>query len=211
MYIPSNFRAPGDDAMHALMRANPLATVVINGADGLSANPIPLLLDLAAAERGVLRGHVARANPMWQQVAGGAPALALFHGPGHYVSPGWYPSKREHGRVVPTWNYTAVHVTGTLRAVDDRAWLLRLLKALTDVHEQAMPSPWRVDDAPPDYIDRMLGAVVGIEIAIERLDGKWKVSQNQPQANRQGVRDGLDRLATPAATEMAALVGGESR
>lgn len=209
MYVPAYFEPPGDEAMVALMRARPLATVVVHGAAGLVANHIPLEFFEGIGPHGVLRGHVARANPLWQEVSSGLAALAVFQGPDHYVSPTWYPTKREHGRVVPTWNYCVVHAHGSLRAVEDDVWLAELLTRLTEVNERAMPAPWHVDDAPAEFIERMRSAVVGIELCISRLEGKWKVSQNQPANNRAGVVDALRGGGSDHARAMADLVAGK--
>lgn len=206
MYCPRHFEEPRIDTLHALMRARPLATLVTLTADGLDANHIPLLLDATTGEFGTLRGHVARSNPLWRQDH--AEVLAIFHGPQGYVTPGWYPAKAETGKAVPTWNYAVAHAHGRLRAIDDAAWLRAQIDALTAQEEAAFPVPWRVADAPPDYIEKMIGAVVGIEIEIARLAGKWKTSQNQPPHNRHGVAAGLRARGNPDDMEMAALVAG---
>ena len=206
MYRPSHFTQPDARALQALMRDHPLATLITHGAQGLDANPVPLLwLDDGSAQ-GLLRGHVARANPVWRDTPQGSEVLAVFHGPDAYISPNWYATKRETGAVVPTWNYAVVHARGPLRVVDDVAWLRELVTALTRRHEAAQPRPWAVGDAPPDYIERMLGAIVGIEIPINRIEGKWKVSQNKADAERAGVVDGLAQSADPQAQAMAGLV-----
>jgi transcriptional regulator len=189
MYLPPHFEETRTEALHQLMRARPLATLVTPAGAGVEANHIPLLV-CAGGEFGLLRGHVARANPLWRD-ADGAAALAIFHGPQAYVTPSWYPTKREHGQAVPTWNYAVAHARGRLRVIDDPVWVRAQVEALTAQQESAFAAPWAVADAPADYIDRMLGAVVGIEIAIESLQGKWKVSQNQPAPNRAGVAAGL--------------------
>jgi transcriptional regulator len=206
MYLPKHFEAPSVEAMHELIRAVPLATLVTLTESGIEANPIPLLLWSEPAPFGCLRGHVARANPLWHKVAPETEVLAVFHGPDAYVSPGWYPSKREDGKAVPTWNYVAVHAYGRLRVIDDRDWLREQLAALTTEHEAGMANPWRLAEAPPDYIEKMLAAVVGIEIVVSRLEGKWKVSQNQPAANRAGVAAGLAASGHAGAVRMAELV-----
>jgi transcriptional regulator len=206
MYCPAHFAEPRSEVLHALMRARPLATLVTLGPDGLDANHIPLLLDAAAGEFGMLRGHVARANPLWRTLGADGDVLAIFHGPQGYVTPGWYPSKAETGKAVPTWNYAVAHAHGRLRAIDDADWLRAQIAALTHQEETACARPWRVTDAPADYIEKMLGAVVGIEIEITRLAGKWKTSQNQPPRNRGGVVDGLRARGNPDDGEMAALV-----
>jgi len=187
MYLPRHFSEDDPAALAALMAAHPLATLVHQGPQGLTADHVPLWHDAAG---GRLLGHVARANPAWQQ-ADGQPVLAVFRGEQAYVSPNWYPSKAEHHKVVPTWNYAVVHVHGRLRAVSDAAWLRRLVGLLTDRHEAGQPQPWSVDDAPAAFIEQMLAAIVGIEITIERLEGKFKLSQNRSTADRHGVADGL--------------------
>ena len=185
MYLPKSFHETRIEVLHALMRDYPLATLVVHGGDGLAANHVPLVL----AGDTSLHGHVARGNELAK--ADGAPVLAIFHGVDGYVSPNWYPSKHETGREVPTWNYAVVHVRGHLHVVEDPAWLRQLLEQLTDRHEAAQPKPWQVSDAPEDYIEKMLRMIVGIEITIERIEGKFKLSQNHPDANRAGVLKGL--------------------
>jgi transcriptional regulator len=199
MYLPKHFAENDVGALHGLMRAFPLATLVAPTTDGLEANHIPLLLDAEAGPNGTLRGHVARANPLAKAEPDGE-ILVIFQGHERYISPSNYATKAEHGRVVPTWNYTAVHAYGQLRRIDDAAWLRAQLAALTAEHEAALPSPWAVGDAPADYIEKMLGAVIGIEIEISRLIGKWKVSQNQPPANQASLIEAL------AGTPMAELI-----
>ena len=174
--------------------------VATSDADATSADLIPLEFIADAGEHGTLRGHVARANPLWRQA--GAQALAVFSGPEAYVSPGYYPSKREHGKVVPTWNYTMVQGRGTLRAIDDAPWLRAFVGQLTARHEATQAQPWSVNDAPDDYVQQMLKAIVGIEIPLTSLVGKWKVSQNRSAADREGTAQGL--AATHPA--MSALV-----
>lgn len=203
MYCPAHFEETRSEVLHALMRAYPLATLVTWDADGLDANHIPLLLDATAGEFGSLRGHVARANPLWRKVGAGDTALAIFHGPEGYVTPNWYPSKAETGKAVPTWNYVVAHAHGRLRVIDDAAWLRAQVAALTAQEESAFPHPWQVADAPADYVEKMLGAVVGIELEITRLVGKWKTSQNQPPQNRAGVVAGLRERGMPDDLAMA--------
>ncbi len=188
--------------MHQLMQSHRLATIVHQGVDTLEANHIPLLIDPTRGPNGTLVGHVARANPIWQQAAN-QEMLAIFQGPQAYISPSWYVSKQRHGKVVPTWNYAVVHAHGTLRAIDDPEWLLAHVGAMTENNERDQPQPWRVSDAPAEFIDTMLKAIVGIEISITRLTGKWKVSQNRSAEDRAGVIDGLSADGLYA---MAALV-----
>lgn len=208
MYLPQAFAQHDPQALAALMRDHPLATLVVHTVDGLSADPLPLLYDpqpTAAAPQGTLRGHLARANPLWR-VADGQDVLAVFHGPQAYVSPSWYPSKADTHKVVPTWNYAVVQAHGRLRAVDDAGWLQALVVRLTATHESGRAVPWAVSDAPPDYVAQMLRAIVGVEIAVGSLVGKWKLSQNRSAADRLGVADGL--AADPATAAIAAMVRG---
>jgi len=207
MYLPVQFEENRVEVLHALMRAHPFATLVSHGTDGLTADHLPLHLAAEIAPHGALQGHVARANPLWQQAAD-TDVLVVFQGPQTYVTPSWYATKREHGKVVPTWNYVVVHARGRLRVIDDPAWLRAQLEALVASHEAGFAEPWQIADAPPDYIDKMLTAIVGIEIAITRLTGKWKISQNQPAANRAGVVAGLREKATTDSLAMAELVAG---
>lgn len=190
MYLPSHFEQTDPAALHALLREHPLATLVSTGPQGLTADLIPLELDPSVGPHGVLRGHVARANPLWRH-ADGQPVLVMFQGPQAYVTPSWYASKPRHGKVVPTWNYTVVQARGTLHAVDDAPWLRDLVGLLTDTHEAPRAQPWAVHDAPDDYVQQMLRAIVGIRIPVDALVGKWKVSQNRDEADRAGVATGL--------------------
>jgi transcriptional regulator len=191
MYDVAHFREERVEVLHALIRAHPLATLVVNSADGLNANHIPLLIDPEPAPYGILRGHVARGNPLWKAFDKASDALAVFQGPQGYVTPSWYPSKLEHGKVVPTWNYAVVHAHGPLVVYDDVAWLRDLVTRLTASQEADRPTPWAVNDAPADYLDGMLRGIVGIEIPIQRLQGKWKMSQNRLPRDVEGVKQGL--------------------
>jgi transcriptional regulator len=201
VYLPRHFEQADRNALIALMRERPLATLIVAADDGPHADLVPLEFVADETEHGTLRGHVARANPLWQRA--GSTALAVFTGADAYISPGWYASKREHGKVVPTWNYTMVQARGTLRAIDDAPWLRALVGRLTDHHEATQARPWHVSDAPDDYVQQMLRAIVGIEITLASLVGKWKVSQNRSAADREGTARGL---AAAAQAEMAALV-----
>ena len=195
MYTPSHFDETRLDALHALIEAHPLGTLVTHGAAGLEANHIPF--EIAAptpdAPFGTLRAHVARANPLWRQA--GAGVLVVFQGPSAYVSPSLYLEKPVSGKVVPTYNYAVVHAHGALRAVEDPAWLLALLERITAQHEAARAAPWAVADAPPAFIETLLEAIVGIEVPLERLQGKWKLSQNRPRADRAAVAADCPALA----------------
>jgi transcriptional regulator len=202
MYLPKHFEQHDPQALQALMREHPLAALVSTGADGITADHLPLEYDAAT---NTLRGHVARANPLWQH-ADGQPVLAIFRGAQAYITPSWYPSKAATHKVVPTWNYAVVHAHGTLRAVAEAPWLHALVSRLTGHHEAPRVVPWAVSDAPDDYVQQMLRAIVGIEIPVARLVGKWKVSQNRGEADRLGVADGLAAEPAADAQAMAALV-----
>ena len=211
MHIPKHFAEPRVDVLHQLIHARPLATLVTLSSTGLNANHIPLHLSPEPAPFGTLRGHVARANPGWTDIVNAVEALAIFHGPDAYVSPSWYPTKAETGMVVPTWNYAVAHAYGTVRVIDESAWLRAHLGNLTAHNEAAFPAPWQIDDAPPDFIEKLIGAVVGIEIAITRLSGKWKTSQNQTASNQAGVVGGLRASGISDAMEMAELIEAASQ
>lgn len=206
MYVPSHFEITDPAALQDFMRVHPLATLVVADASGLTADHIPLLLTGNDTSGWKLTGHVARANPLWEKARGDVDCLAIFHGPQHYISPNWYATKQEHGKVVPTWNYEVVHVQGRLRAIDDAGWLRELLQQLTKTHEADQPRPWQVEDAPEEYLQRMLQAVVGIEIEICKLIGKAKVSQNQPDSNRMSIAAALRQTDNPVSHEMAERV-----
>lgn len=205
MYVPGHFAESRGEVMAALMRAHPFATLVTMSVDGLAATHIPLEYDPLPAPFGTLRGHVARANPVWRE-AGTNQALAIFQGPHSYISPAWYPSKLESGKAVPTWNYAVVHAHGPLRFFDDRQQLHDLVETLTKRHEHGRPHPWQVSDAPEDYIEKMLKAIVGIEMPVARLVGKWKVSQNRSIEDRTGTINGLNAERGIHATDMANLI-----
>lgn len=209
MYIPKHFEEPRIDAMQALMRDYPLATLVTWSADGLNANHIPLHLTADdSSPYGCLRGHVARANPLWSNFDKASEILAIFQAENAYISPSWYTSKQETGKVVPTWNYAAVHAYGYLNVIDDPAWIRSQLDAMTAEHEANLPQPWALSDAPPDFTERLIGQIVGIEITLTRLLGKWKVSQNQPPENRISVIAGLNETGQP---EMAGFVASGTK
>lgn len=207
MYVPKLFEMADLAMLHRTMRAHPLGALVTMTTGGLEANHIPLLLDSDAGPFGTLRGHVARANPVWHRCAG-TQALVIFQGADAFISPSWYPSKADGGRAVPTWNYVVVHAHGTVRVVEDRAWLRAHVEALTREHESGRPAPWSVADAPAEYIDRLLASIVGIEIVIARLEGKWKVSQNRSTQDRLGVMAALQREGSDRSRAMADLVRG---
>lgn len=200
-YLPGHFEERDPATLHALIDAHPLATWATVQDGALVVHHVPFRLDRTRGPFGTLMGHVARANPVWRAPQ---PSLLVFGGPQAYVSPGWYASKPVHGKVVPTWNYAVVHARGTPVVLEDAASVLRIVSALTDTHEAPQAHPWRVGDAPPEFIEQLLRAIVGIEIPVEQLVGKWKVSQNRSADDRAGVAAGL-RARDPA-DPMAALV-----
>ena len=208
MYQPTHglFRENRLDVQHALIRAHPFGALVTFGTDGLVANHFPFVVDADASPLGTLRAHMARANGQWKELDGSQEALVIFQGPYAYITPAWYPAKAETGKVVPTWNYAIVHAYGRVRAVDDREWLLRHVSELSDVNEASMAVPWSVSDAPEEFVGAMLNAIVGIEIEITRIEGKWKTSQNQPETAREGVVRGLTEQGGERSVTMAGLV-----
>ena len=206
MYIPKHFDEPRTEVLHELMRSRSLATLVTLSGAGIVANHIPLLLSDASAPLGTLCGHVSRANALWQDFDPKVEALAIFAGPDTYVTPSWYPTKNETGRAVPTWNYVVAHAYGTLRVIEDRAWLRAHVEELTRHKESPRKEPWKVSDAPEDYIERLLSGIVGLEMTLTRIEGKWKVSQNQPDINRDGVVRGLEEIGDDTSLAMAQLV-----
>ncbi|MGD9833351.1 MAG: FMN-binding negative transcriptional regulator [Piscinibacter sp.] len=203
MYLPTHFEESRTEVMHTLLRAHPLGLLVTLSGGELQANSIPFMLDAQRGPHGTLVAHVARANPLWREAAL-TPVLAVFQGPQAYISPSGYAAKAEHGKVVPTWNYVMVQARGRLRAIEDARELHALVSRLTNTHEAGRAAPWAVSDAPDDYIEKMLGAIVGIEIPIESLTGKWKVSQNRSAADRDGVARMLEQ--EPGGAAMAAQV-----
>jgi len=205
MYIPKHFEETRPERLHALVQAHPFGLLVTQDAEGLlSANPMPFLLEHDEAGQPVLRAHVARANPVWRELADGDEVLVMFRAAHAYISPSWYPSKHEHGKAVPTWNYVVVTAHGRPRFIDERDWLRGQLTQLVDDHEAQQALPWKIDDAPPDFVEKMLAAIVGVEIPIERIAGKWKTSQNRPEGDRIGVAEGLAAEGQAAMAEWVA-------
>ena len=191
MYQPPHFREDSLEVQHALVRAHPLGLLVTLGSTGLVANPVPFVLDASASTFGTLKAHLSRANTQWQDFDPSQEALIVFQGPEPYITPSWYAAKREHGKVVPTWNYAIVQAYGRMRIIDDPAWLLQQITGMTDVHEAAQPRPWAVSDAPAPFVTAQLKGIVGVEIEITRIEGKWKMSQNRPPADIDGGVRGL--------------------
>ncbi|WP_295812317.1 FMN-binding negative transcriptional regulator [uncultured Nitratireductor sp.] len=205
MYCPPAFREQDLPALHDLMRAARLANVVTSGANGIHASPLPLFLDEAEGPFGTLYGHLARANEQWKDTPSGE-ALAIFMGPDAYVTPAWYASKKEHGKVVPTWNYSAVHARGPIEFFDDEARLRAVVERLTALHEADRPEAWSVSDAPEKFIKGQLRGIIGLRLPIASLEGKRKMSQNRSVADRAGVAAGLAESAHPAERAVAGQV-----
>lgn len=204
MYIPQHFEEPDISVMQALIRDYPLATLVTFSGDGLNANHIPLHMQTDEnSPYGCLHGHLARSNPLCRDIPS-TEVLAVFQAENAYISPTWYATKAQTGKVVPTWNYAAVHAYGAMKMIDDAVWLRRQLEAMTAIHEAGLPEPWSVSDAPADFTERLIGQIIGIEIRVTRLQGKWKVSQNQPAENRNSVIVSLNQSAKPAMATMVA-------
>jgi transcriptional regulator len=208
MYIPRHNEETRLPILHALIQAHPLASLVTLNASGLIGSHLPMVLEPGASETdfGTLKAHVSRANPQWRDLQSATDALAIFAGPHHYISTAWYPGTYQHGEEVPTWNYAVVHAYGPLRVVDDPAWLLAHLNTLTNQHEAPFPRPWQVSDAPEPFLATMLKGIVGLELPIRRLEGKWKVSQNRTLEDRENVIAGLTELDTPESLAMRDLV-----
>ena len=209
MYLPVHFDERRPEVLLALLRSHPLGLLITQDAQGeMTANSVPFVLDAdPAGGPGILRAHVARANPLWRAARGDLDSIVVFQGEQAYISPSFYPSKAEHGKVVPTWNYVMVQARGRLRVVDDAAWLHAFVTRLTDRHEAPRAQPWAVADAPDDYIATMLRAIVGIEIVLSSLMGKWKVGQNRSAADRAGVAQGLRDAGVAGAGLLAGGAG----
>lgn len=208
MYVPAPFREERLPALHEAMRQAGLATLVTHGPDGLVASHVPLHLEPTEGPYGTLYGHLARANGQWREASADVDALALFTGPDAYVSPSSYATKALTGKAVPTWNYVAVHAYGPLRLIEDPERLLALVTRQTEQHEAAEPHPWSVRDAPEDYVRGLLRGIVGFELRIRRLEGKWKLSQNRSPEDRAGVIHALERSERPGAHAVATAMRG---
>jgi transcriptional regulator len=206
MYIPAHYQESSVSVLHALITAHPLGTWVTPGDEGLIVNHLPFLIDESRGDFGTLVGHVARPNPVWKQFSRSVPSVVVFQGAESYISPSWYPSKAETGKAVPTWNYAVVHAHGLPSVFEDRDRLLAHVTRLTETHEASLETPWRVTDAPADFIDAMLKGIVGVEIPIASLTGKWKVSQNRSDADRRSVVDALQQKGDDRSRAMADLI-----
>jgi len=214
MYQPPHFREDRVEVQHDLIRAHPLGLLITAGPSGLIANPVPFLIDSDASTHGTLRVHLARGNPQWHELRAVDQCLVVFQGPQEYVTPSWYATKHETGKVVPTWNYVTVHAWGRPQIIEDAAWLRRQLDDLTLLKEGRRPQPWAVGDAPEPFVAAQMKGIVGVEIPIDRIEGKWKLSQNRPEKDRAGVviglREGGESAANMSAAIMADLVAERS-
>ncbi|HEY8102596.1 MAG TPA: FMN-binding negative transcriptional regulator [Burkholderiaceae bacterium] len=206
MYQPKAHEETRVEVLHELIKDHSLGCIVTLGKNGLIVNHIPFLIDSDAEGKGTLKGHVARANPLWQDFSDSVESVIIFQGPQAYVSPSWYPTKHQTGKAVPTWNYAVVHVHGFPKVIEDPAWLLSLVTELSNTHEATQKLPWKVSDAPKDFTDRMIEMIVGIEIPISKIEGKWKLSQNRPMGDRLGVAAGLESQQDASARSVASLV-----
>ena len=207
MYQPPAFREDRTEVQHALIRAHPLGLLITAGPGGLMANAVPFLVYPDGSERGTLRAHVSRGNPQWRELAAVEECLVVFQGRQKYITPSWYATKRETGKVVPTWNYITVHAWGRPQAISDAAWLRRQIDDLTSQQEGALPDPWKVTDAPEDFVTAQIKGIVGIEIPIGRIEGKWKVSQNRTEVDRAGVVAGLREQGEATMADLVAERG----
>lgn len=206
MYIPAPFREDREERLSELMREHPLAIVVTLGGSGLIASHLPLIYEPLPDSPGILHGHIARANVQWQDFQTEVDALAIFQGPQSYISPSWYATKQRSGRVVPTWNYAVVHAYGSVEIYTEAARLRKHLGLLVAEHEKSFSPPWSLNDAPAEFVDELLNSIVGIDIRITRLEGKWKVSQNRPAEDRNGVIEGLTSKCDAESRAVAELV-----
>lgn len=208
MHVPKKFQQNDVDQLKGIIQEYPFATLVThsdNAGIGLEANHLPFILAHSEAEN-VLQGHIAKVNPLWKNVQDKSEVLVVFNGPNCYVSPNYYPTKKETGKAVPTWNYVTVHVKGVMSFIYDDKWNLNMINQLTQHHEASQAIPWSTADAPDEYIQKMLPAIVGIEITISSIKGQWKLSQNQPERNQQGVVDGLSQLRESESQKIAEFV-----
>jgi transcriptional regulator len=211
MYIPKHFEEPRIEVMHDLIRAHPLATLITRRSDTVEANHIPMVLYGEPATFGLLRGHVARADTLWQDHPAAVDVLAVFQGPQAYITPSWYATKAETGKVVPTWNYVTVHARGPMRVVQDAEWLFDHLAALTAQQEAAFARPWAISDAPEDFTRRLVESIVGIEITVTQMHGKWKVGQNRPQQDQASLVEGLRAYGRVDLAELLRSMGVQAK
>lgn len=208
MYIPRKFKQENIEKLVSFIQTHSFATLVVNTSSGLEAMHLPVLLE-QKDDTLYLEGHIARANPLWRKVEQGSNVLTVFHGPNCYISPSFYPTKGETGKAVPTWNYVVAHVTGMISFIHDKEWIYGVIDRITKAHETGRTEPWAINDAPEGYIEKMLPAIVGVQIEISSMEGQWKLSQNQPEVNQDGVKQQLLASGDAAAVAMAKLMQGK--
>lgn len=206
MYTPPHFEETRIEVLHELILSQPLATLVAYSSNSISANHIPLHLQESRGSIGTLEGHIARTNPLWQELNSGSEVLTIFHGPQFYISPSWYETKKETQKVVPTWNFCVVHAQGSINFISDPEKIMKQITRFTDIQESRSKEPWKVSDAPEDFVHSRLEHIVGIEIELTKLTGKWKVSQNQPQKNKDSVIRNLSDQNLENADAMVNLI-----
>jgi len=207
MHIPSKFKQKNDNQLKNIIKEYSFATLVTYSQSGIDATHLPVILRNIEG-KDVIQAHIAKANKLWQSVKSGSKVLLIFNGPNCYISPNYYPTKKDSGKAVPTWNYVAVHVKGNISFIHDEQWLRNMIDSLTDMHESNQEVPWSISDAPDSYIKKMLSAIVGIEISIDSIDGQWKLSQNQPDINKLGVVQALQNSSDTDALKISELVKG---
>lgn len=203
MYIPKHFEESNVTVLHGFIRQHPFATLITTTKDGLNADHLPVFLNTTDASQIRLQGHIATSNPLWKNISENSDCLIIFQGDNAYITPNWMPSKQINGKVVPTWNYTAVHVKGTIIFIHDESWKLELLDKLTNEHEEKFYKPWEVSDAPVEFINKLLPAIVGFEISVNEISGKFKLSQNQSPENRVGIANGLEAFGLELAQQIS--------
>lgn len=205
MYIPETFKQNDPAQLKELIQSQPFASLITHSDKGVEANHLPFILTQSGG-RDVLQGHIAKANPLWRQLQDKAEVLVIFQGPDSYISPNYYPTKKDNGLVVPTWNYVAVHVRGVMSCIHDASWNIEMITRLTEQHEATQASAWKVTDAPKDFTEKLLAAIVGIEIEVLSISGKWKLSQNQPEKNIRGIIEGLSQENESNSQKMAVAI-----
>jgi transcriptional regulator len=205
MFTPKKFKQENVDDLVQLIQQHPFATLITHSEGGLEATHLPMFV-VKKADGFCLKAHIAKANPLWKSVKNGAEVLITFHGPNGYISPNHYPTKKQTGKAVPTWNYVVVHVKGAIAFIHDPDWIYNAIDTLTNIHESGQAQPWSIKDAPDEYIQKMIPAIVGIEIEVTSMEGQWKLSQNQPEVNQHGVVAGLAQSADSNSVKVAAMI-----
>ena len=205
MFIPTKFKQENIEDLVMLMQQYSFATLITQSEVGIEATHLPMIV-VKKSDEFYLKAHIAKANPLWKSVANGSGVLVIFNGPNCYISPNNYPTKKETGKAVPTWNYVVVHVNGVISFIHDSEWIYNAIETLTTIHESGQPAPWSISDAPYEYIQRMLPAIVGIEIEVSSITGQWKLSQNQPEVNQRGVAETLAASTDSSVSEIASMI-----